>query len=436
MMLGPVSSGAVRLAPVVGKGLLGIAEGIETALAVMTARPGLPSWAALSAGNLEKLRLPPEVGNVILFADHDASGTGLEAARRAAERLNSEGRRVRIAMPPRAGDDFNDQLLNEGPDAVCAVIDAASEWPATSADTSAGRSSSSETPTEIAVPGDVPPEFTEEALALAFAGHHAADLRYCVAWGRWLIWDGRCWHMDETLCAFDCCRIICREASNRALTSIENIKLAARVASALASAKTVVAVERLAKADRRHAATVEQWDADEWHLNTPAGIVDLTTGRLTPHRADAYMMKITAVGPGGKCPLWRQFLARVTNGDEDLQGYLQRIAGCALTGSIRDHALFFLYGTGRNGKGVFLNTITRILADYAVVAPIETFTASHTDRHTTDLAMLRGARLVTAQETEEGRRWAESRIKALTGGDPITARFMRQDNFTGLLPVR
>ena len=90
----------------------------------------------------------------------------------------------------------------------------------------------------------------------------------------------------------------------------------------------------------------------------------------------------------------------------------------------------FGFGTGANGKGTFLNTLTGILKGYATVAPMETFTASPTDRHPTDLAMLRAARLVTAQETEEGRRWAESRIKVLTGGDPITARFMRQDFFT------
>jgi P4 family phage/plasmid primase-like protien len=90
----------------------------------------------------------------------------------------------------------------------------------------------------------------------------------------------------------------------------------------------------------------------------------------------------------------------------------------------------FGYGTGANGKGTYLNTLTGIMADYAVVAPMETFTATQNDRHSTDMAMLRGARLVTAQETEEGRRWAEAKIKALTGGDPITARFMRQDFFT------
>src|SRR5690606_6336511 len=85
---------------------------------------------------------------------------------------------------------------------------------------------------------------------------------------------------------------------------------------------------------------------------------------------------------------------------------------------------------GGNGKSTFLNVVSKVLGDYATHAPMETFTASNTERHPTDLAMLRGARLVTATETEEGRRWAEAKIKQLTGGDPITARFMRRDFFT------
>ena len=101
----------------------------------------------------------------------------------------------------------------------------------------------------------------------------------------------------------------------------------------------------------------------------------------------------------------------------------------ALTGITREHALFFGHGTGANGKSVFVSTVAGMMGNYHRSAPIETLTASSSDRHPTDLAGLRGARLVTAVETEEGRRWAESKIKALTGGDMIAARFMRQDFF-------
>ena len=92
--------------------------------------------------------------------------------------------------------------------------------------------------------------------------------------------------------------------------------------------------------------------------------------------------------------------------------------------------MFFLYGAGGNGKGIFLNTIAAIMGDYSKTAPMETFTVSQSDRHPTDMAMLQGARMVFAQETESGRAWAESKIKSLTGGDPISARYMRQDFFT------
>ena len=105
------------------------------------------------------------------------------------------------------------------------------------------------------------------------------------------------------------------------------------------------------------------------------------------------------------------------------------MAGYALTGSTQEHALFFLYGTGANGKSVFITAVAGIMGDYHTTAPMEAFIASFTERHPTELAGLRGARLVTTNETEEGRRWAESKIKALTGGDKIAARFMRQDFF-------
>lgn len=266
------------------------------------------------------------------------------------------------------------------------------------------------------------PEFSDEALALEFTAKHADNLRYVAVWGRWFEWTGDRWRQEDTLRAFDLARGICRAASTRAGN--------AKVADDVASARTVAAVERLPRADRRHAARVDQWDTDLLLLNTPGGSVDLKTGELRPHRRDDYVTKVTAVTPGGECPLWLGFLDRVTGGDKQLRAFLQRMAGYSLTGLTSAHALFFLYGTGGNGKGVFLNTLTSVVGDYAAVAPIETFTDSRTERHPTDLAMLRGARLVTAQETEQGRRWAESRIKSMTGGDPISARFVRQDFFT------
>ena len=269
-----------------------------------------------------------------------------------------------------------------------------------------------------------PPAFSDEALALRFAEQHAGQLRYVSSWAKWLIWDGNRWRYDETLTAFNMARRLSRHVSVEAGKK-------SKLAVAIASAKTDYSVERLARSDRRLAATTEQWDANPWLLNTPAAIIDLRTGDARPHRPTEYMTKLTGVAPGAGCAAttWKRFLDRVTGGDAALSSFLQRVTGYALTGSTQEHALFFLYGTGANGKSTFINAITAAAGDYHRAAPIETFTASSGERHPTDLAALRGARLVTSVETEEGRRWAESKIKALTGGDKIAARFMRQDFF-------
>lgn len=275
------------------------------------------------------------------------------------------------------------------------------------------------------------PEFAEDELALRFTSLHRENLRYTAQKGCWNLWshwsgpkDGGVWKVDETDHVFDLVRQVCRMAS--VTCPSDQVNLARRIASA----QTVAAVERLARSDRRHAANVEQWDADPWLLNTPDGAVDLRTGILRPARREDYCTKATAAVPGGPCPLWLAFLDQVTNNDTELQRFLQRMCGYALTGVTREHALFFLYGTGGNGKGVFLNTLSGLLDDYAKTAAMTTFIETNNEQHPTDLAYLQGARFVTASETAKGRRWAEAKIKNMTGGDPISARFMRKDFFT------
>jgi putative DNA primase/helicase len=268
---------------------------------------------------------------------------------------------------------------------------------------------------------------TEDALALAFTGKFSQDWRYVAAWGRWLVWTGQRWQHEDTLKSQHLIRHICRDAALK----MDNHKSAVK----LASSGTVGGVERLARTDRRHAATATEWDADPWLLNTPGGVVNLKNGLARPHDRVDRMTKMSTAKPLSvssvqtSCPTWRSFLNSTTNGDEALQAYLARMVGYCLTGSTQEHAIFFVYGTGGNGKSVFINTVANLLGDYATHAPMDSFMETRSDRHPTDMAGLRGARLVCSIETEQGRRWAESKIKALTGGDPISARFMRQDFF-------
>jgi len=268
------------------------------------------------------------------------------------------------------------------------------------------------------------PAFSDEALALIFADQHVDSLRYVASWGRWLLWNGQIWKQDDTMQAFSLSRDICREAASTC-----NKKT---MATALASAKTVAATERLARADRRLVATVEQWDAKPFKLTVAHGVVNLHTGLESPPERTDYLTQMavcTIAPPGTAHPQWSRFLDRITNHDADLAGFLQRYIGYCATGVTTEQVFVFAHGTGANGKGTFINTIAKIFGDFATVADMNTFLTTKSERHSTDIAKLRGKRLVVAQETQEGRQWDETKIKGITGGDKQTARFMRQDYF-------
>ncbi|MGC8520128.1 MAG: phage/plasmid primase, P4 family [Steroidobacteraceae bacterium] len=262
-------------------------------------------------------------------------------------------------------------------------------------------------------------EMSEDGIALAFAERNASRARYCHTSGAWYTWAQTHWRRDASMLAFSWARDLCREANRLGLV-------------ALKKTATAAAVERAARSDRRLAVTSEIWDRDPLLLGTPGGVIDLREGTRRDARPEDYITKQTAVAPSDSAEpeLWLRFLDEATCGSGPLMRFLQQIAGYALTGDVREHALFFVYGSGGNGKGVFVHTLKGILGDYGTVAPMETFTEARGERHPTELAMLRGARLVVAEESEAGRNWNSARIKTLTGGDPVTARYMRQDFFT------
>jgi putative DNA primase/helicase len=150
----------------------------------------------------------------------------------------------------------------------------------------------------------------------------------------------------------------------------------------------------------------------------------------TAAQAD-YLTKVTGIAPDfeSEGALWAQFLDQVTVGDAELAEYLQRVAGYCLTGDTREHALFFNYGEGANGKNTFLDALQFAFGDYAKRIPAETLMEVRGNRHPTELANLMGIRLAISNEIEEGEHWAEARLKSLTGDEMIPARFMRQDFF-------
>lgn len=261
---------------------------------------------------------------------------------------------------------------------------------------------------------------SEDEAAIVFRNQRSGKLLYCAESKTWLIWNEQIWVPDKIGAVADMARKVARAVGGGQVRT--------------GNTKFATGIETFAKADPAFARKLDQFDADPFLLGTPQGTVDLKSGKLIASDPNHMITKSTKVAPAdtADCPRWKKFLAEATGQDEELQRFLQKWSGYSLTGDVSEHKLFFGHGSGGNGKGVFVNTTAAILGDYAVTASMSTFEASKYDKHPTDLAMLKGARMVTASETEAGKAWAESRIKAMTGGDPITARFMRRDFFTYL----
>lgn len=266
---------------------------------------------------------------------------------------------------------------------------------------------------------------TEDGVALRFGDRFAGELQFDHTSRTWFAWSGVRWQPDKRKSAFAWTRELCREVA-KGLGRDRQAKVR--------SANFCGNVERFAQADQRLATTAEVWDADPMMLGHPTGMVDLNNCTFLPPNPALNITKLVAATPDDPsnyhCPHWEKFLDEATGGSKPFQRFLQQLAGYCLTGDTSEQKLFFIHGDGGTGKSTYVRTLAGALADYAVNSPMETFTASKHDAHPTELAMLAGARLVTASETERGRKWAESRVKMLTGGDPVTARFMRQDHFS------
>ena len=294
---------------------------------------------------------------------------------------------------------------------------------------------------------DTEPDLSHDALALDLSkAGFSKDARHVHKWDNWFFWTGTHWKKDEKLLHYTAAREFLRvkaqkviEWSRKKAMQAESDKEAKKVlkwgadnAKAIRQGTTIASVENLARSNPDLVATVEQFDADLDYLGTPNGTVNLKTGELLPPARNHWITKqtgVTPAEPGTPAPLWESFLNRTFAGDQELIKFMQRAAGYALTGHVGEHKLLFLFGTGSNGKSVFLNTIYGIMGDYSKRAAAQTFLNSAGDRHPTDLAGLHGARLVVGSELPAGKAWNEAVIKDLTGGDIITARFMRADFF-------
>lgn len=270
-----------------------------------------------------------------------------------------------------------------------------------------------------------------EAIALLFGD----ELRYDHAASRWLTWDGIRWQPDRQgnipRYAVDTARkrrssssLIFDEGQqkrflqwNRAAENLRGINAALKLASCVSPITT----------------SGELFDQNGWLLACSNGVIDLHTGSLLPGCQEDLISHSTniAYDPDATCPRWESFLSEIFPGDSDLIRFIQRAVGYTLTGEMTEQCLFVCQGTGANGKSVFLSTLQKILGEYSTNTPFDTLLdhGKMVGGIPNDVAALNGARLVTASEANSGVVFNEGRIKALTGGDQVTARFLNQEFF-------
>jgi putative DNA primase/helicase len=287
---------------------------------------------------------------------------------------------------------------------------------------------------QLPAPAASPYPLNDSERAVRFANHFGSDVRYVASWKSWLRWDGTRWARDEDggvmRLAQEMPKLLLKEAAG--IESFDERKKAANAAIRAGDAARLHAMIQLAGAQSGIAALPQIFDADPYLFSVGNGVVDLRTGCFRQAKKEDYLTKHAGAEyiREARCPQWIAHLHKVFAGDESLASFFQCAVGYSLTGVTFEQVLFFLYGTGRNGKSTTTETLQTLLGDYAQHAPAALFVADKNGREPEkEIARLLGSRLVIGSEIEEGARLAESRVKDLTGQDTLTGRFLYSSPF-------
>lgn len=272
---------------------------------------------------------------------------------------------------------------------------------------------------------DISQKPSQGDVARSFVALFETELRFMSPGSQWHYWNGQRWQRDTSGTIATLMQRHVKRIAERLLTAgmragIDNNGFIAG-ALAMASRHDPIKVD------------AAQLDADKLALGTPSGIVDLKTGAFRKADKDALVTMATSCDPADAedCPRWHQFLREITNGDDAMVEYIRLWLGYCATGSIKEEQFLFVHADGGTGKGTLLQTVERILGDYARSISMDVLLAKEgKGGHASPIASLRGRRLVIASETEKDSYWNASRLKEMTGGDTISANFMHQDTFT------
>ena len=293
-----------------------------------------------------------------------------------------------------------------------------------------------------------PPDYSDAGNAAVFSRVYQKDIIFVDALG-WLWWTGKRWERDDhkaTAWALELSEKMLQEAKEENRAALLQVADATAKHAETGSEEDADALEK-AKADATRAKAylthaknsrnavriknmlelskpglvikADKLDANPFDLNTPAGIVDLTSGRLRPHERAAYCSQITQTGPDNRgMEMWSDFLDTITCGDGSIRGFLQLVAGMSLIGAVYQEGIIIAYGGGRNGKSTYFNALGAVLGDYTGSIDIKVITTDRANKGAS-LATLRGRRLVITGELEEHQRLSVATLKQLASTDRL-----------------
>jgi putative DNA primase/helicase len=285
---------------------------------------------------------------------------------------------------------------------------------------------------------DQTPNFhlTELGNAERIVYYHGENLRFCNEL-EWLIWNGKQWQEDtkrsiESIAAKSLRKLYAESAAEQDPYRKKQLKDWAKKCE-----KRSIRINSISDVKPMVSVRKKDFDSHKYLFNCENGVINLKTGELKSHERDLLLTKISpiAYNKNAKCPNWIAFLESIFltvegKPDYEIIEFLQRAIGYSLTGVTKEQVMFFLFGNGRNGKSTFINTIQDLLGDYGRQTNSDTFLKKKNDSGiNNDVARLDGARFVSAVESEEGQQLSEALVKQITGGEKMSARFLRQEYF-------
>ncbi len=276
-------------------------------------------------------------------------------------------------------------------------------------------------------------QFTDVTNCDYFLKAYGDIIRYCITWNKFLFWNGTNWDIDTRGRVAERCKKFVHKMY-RGMRYITDRQLEAAFEKHLIKSESfrrIQALEGLLKISEEIKVEDFELDRDNYLFNVEGWTLNLKNGRSkVPNAKDLITKKSRFIyEKDADCPVWKMFLMQIFNKDLQLIRFIQKAMGYALSGDVSEQCLFILWGTGANGKSTFLNVMLELFGDYALSTGIETFMKKNSEQ-SNDIARLKGMRLVTTSEIEQGRQISESLIKMVTGEDALTARFLYGEYFS------